>query len=272
MSRKGGTVLATRKMNNNLENTSDVVRREILTHYLLKHEHLLPLLGVFRHEESFMVVTPFVSNRYSKHSFAHPNASSLHFMKNAALSGRENLPIVLVKILLGAVKGVAYMHGRDPEVIHGDIHPGNILVNENEDAIVCDFGLTRIRHEVTRTNTGIREGGRLRYLAPELTSVPTDKFRTTTASDIFSLGMTFFSLMTLEIPFTGHWEYDAVARINRGERPCRPQTETYVSITPTVEARLWTLVEGMWAQHLGERPTADDVSVSLRGEFNVLAL
>ena len=48
------------------------------------------------------------------------------------------------------------------------IKQGNILINGERNAVLCDFGFSCIRHEVTRTHTMIREGGRLRYLAPEL--------------------------------------------------------------------------------------------------------
>ncbi|KAF8307511.1 kinase-like protein, partial [Clavulina sp. PMI_390] len=154
----------------------------------------------------------------------------------------------------GVVEAIAYMHGRNPPVIHGDIHPENVLVDENEDAIVCDFGLSRIRHEVTRTATGLREGGRLRYLAPELTSASTNEFRTTAASDVFSMGMTIFSLITLTTPFAGRWDYDAMARINRGERPIHSAAETYFSKIPDLEACLLTLVEEMWSQNPEGRP------------------
>ena len=71
-------------------------------------------------------------------------------------------------------------------------------MNVEGQAVLCDFGLARIRHEVTRPCTSIREGGKLRYLAPELLSGP-ESFRTTAESDIYSLAMTFFQLGDLSL-------------------------------------------------------------------------
>lgn len=79
----------------------------------------------------------------------------------------------------------------------------NILIDANGRAVVCDFGLSRILHEVTRSRTRIQEGGHLRFLAPELSAGEDEKFRTTTASDVYSLGMALFELLTLEPPFSG---------------------------------------------------------------------
>lgn len=42
--------------------------------------------------------------------------------------------------------------------------------------IICDFGLSRIRHEVTRTRTMIHEGGRTRFLVPELSAEQQTRF------------------------------------------------------------------------------------------------
>ena len=61
--------------------------------------------------------------------------------------------------VLGASRGLDYLHSCVPHIVHGDIRGANILVNDSGGAVLCDFGLARIRHEVTRTNTGIIEGG-----------------------------------------------------------------------------------------------------------------
>ncbi|KAF8307519.1 kinase-like protein [Clavulina sp. PMI_390] len=146
------------------------------------------------------------------------------------------------------------MHGRSPPVIHGDLHPENLLVNEDGETLICDFGLSRIHHEVTRTATHIQEGGHRRYIAPELASSPDDRFRTSKASDIYSLGLTFYSLVTLNIPFQDYWDFDAMSRIRQGERPPRP-TASSLSASPNVEALLWNLIEDMWAHNPASRPS-----------------
>ena len=96
------------------------------------------------------------------------------------------------------------------------------MIDASGNALLCDFGLSRIRHEVTRTHTIIREGGRKRFLAPELLA-GAEKFRTSSASDIFSLSMIFWNAWTRKLPFAELTnELRAEAAIRNGERPNRP--------------------------------------------------
>ena len=169
------------------------------------------------------------------------------------------------------------MHRRSPPVIHGDLHPvclripdcpimdidmiscyqGNVLVTAAGEALLCDFGLSRIHHDVTRTATNILEGGHRHYIAPELTSSASETFRTTKSSDIYSLGMTFYSLVTLEIPFGNLPGYDAMHQIKNGHRPGHP-TVTNLSADLRIEATVWSLIEEMWVHTPDTRPTATD--------------
>ena len=88
-------------------------------------------------------------------------------------------------------------------------------------ALVCDFGFSRIRHEVSRTNTIIRQGGRPRFVAPEL-SMGHEKIRGTEASDVYSLAMTIFTLATGVTPLNDIGNVFAVVRAaEEGTRPPR---------------------------------------------------
>lgn len=53
--------------------------------------------------------------------------------------------VLRVNIALDTAKGMLYLHSRDPPIIHRDIKSLNILVNKDWKAVVCDFGLTRIK-------------------------------------------------------------------------------------------------------------------------------
>ncbi|KAF8310011.1 kinase-like protein [Clavulina sp. PMI_390] len=235
--------------------------REALTHYLLSHGNILRLHGVFFHRGSFMTLLPLVENQYSSRSCISspsPSASSLHFLRSVHEEERGDLTSVTLKILHGATAGIEYMHGRDPPVIHGDIHPENVLVTATGEAMLCDFGLSRIHHDVTRTATNILEGGHRRYVAPELVNSASERFRTTKSSDIYSLGMTFYSLITLDVPFQNLRDYDAMHQINNGRRPGRPKTSTILADS-RIQAAIWVLIKEMWAHKPATRPTAADV-------------
>ena len=93
---------------------------------------------------------------------------------------------------------------------------GNVLIDSSKKPLICDFGLSRICHEVTRANSLIHEGGMQRFLAPELLDGP-EKFRTSEASDVFSLSMTFYHIWARQRPFAGSNERLAANAICRGE-------------------------------------------------------
>lgn len=117
-----------------------------------------------------------------------------------------------------------------------------------------------MRYDETRTFTTIREGGRLRFLAPEL-SAGSPRFRTTPSSDVYSLAMSFVVLVTLALPFKNYErDFDAVHAAERGIRPGKPDA---MILPPAVGDLLWALIERMWNQEPLERPSASEVKQSL---------
>jgi serine/threonine protein kinase len=173
-----------------------------------------------------------------------------------------------------------YLHSRDPPVIHGDLHgvcvrhlkqdektdmsaqQKNVLVDDNGHARLCDFGLTRLKYEMTsKPITDVPPGGALRYLAPELSAGPSI-FRTTQATDIYSFSMTMFQLGTLSEPFHEKSSLAAAIAAQKGERPEMPSSLWGL---PDIATRaLWVLLESMWAHDPAERVLAGKVSTRLR--------
>lgn len=130
-------------------------------------------------------------------------------------------------------------------------------MNDAGEAVLCDFGFSRVRHEVTRTRTAIREGGVARYLAPELSSGP-EKFRTERSSDIYSMGMAFLAIATQSIPFGDYPEHAAIAAAQRGERPS--PLSSLVNLPEDCMEELWILMKEMWDHDPKRRPDAPEVA------------
>ena len=153
--------------------------------------------------------------------------------------------------------------------LHLQTLKNNIVVDEGGNALICDFGFSRIRHDVTRTHSKIREGGRARFLAPELLDGP-QEFRTTTSSDVYSLLLTFFNLVTLETPFSQYArDLAAAAASQRGERPLKPDNPHFFTLD--IFNSLWELLEDMWAHDPLTRPNAEWVSDRLQEILGPLA-
>ena len=94
-------------------------------------------------------------------------------------------------VLLQAAQGLAYLHSQDPQIIHGDIKPANILISGNGQAKICDLGLSKIKLQTTQTLTTTIGAGRGTpiYMAPEqLLSNKTSS----SYSDIYAFGATMY--------------------------------------------------------------------------------
>ena len=95
-------------------------------------------------------------------------------------------------------------------------------------------------------------------MAPELSKQSsTKRFRTSEASDVFSLAMTFFYASSGQSPFPHKRDWEVTQLFEAGERPKR--SRLVVDLPPAAERILWNLIEDMWAQEKAERPSSDKV-------------
>lgn len=101
------------------------------------------------------------------------------------------------KIAIGSARGLAYLHEDcHPRIIHQDIKSSNILLDNNFEARVSDFGLAKLARD-TYTHGTTRVMGKLGYLAPEYVS----SGKLTERSDVYSFGVLLLELVTGRRPF-----------------------------------------------------------------------
>jgi len=105
-----------------------------------------------------------------------------------------------LKLMLDIAHGLEYAHTK---VVHRDLKPENILLDKDQNLLICDFGLAKYIDSKTRTHT-FKGFGTLPYMSPECWMFDSN----TPLMDIYSLGILFYELVTLKMPFTGNSEHE----------------------------------------------------------------
>ncbi|KAF7825489.1 putative inactive leucine-rich repeat receptor-like protein kinase IMK2 [Senna tora] len=99
-----------------------------------------------------------------------------------------------MRIALGVTRGLCYLHTQE-NIVHGNLTSSNILLDEQTNAHITDFGLSRLMTTSANTNI-IATAGSLGYNAPELTKTK----KPSTKTDAYSLGVIILELLTGKPP------------------------------------------------------------------------
>jgi serine/threonine-protein kinase len=114
------------------------------------------------------------------------------------IARRGALPVdEALEIAIAIARGLAFAHKH--ELVHRDVKPQNVLLNGDGEPKVTDFGIARsldVKQGVTQTGTVL---GTSNYIAPEQASGD----RVSSQSDVYSLGVVLFELLTGGVPFDG---------------------------------------------------------------------
>jgi serine/threonine protein kinase len=159
-------------------------RREAEAVASLDHPNILPIHEISENEEGL----PYFSMKYA-------TGGSL---RTAAPALRKD-PRKCVRLIAKVARAIAYAHGKG--VLHRDLQPGNILLDENGEPMVSDFGLAKWLDQTSDLTRTLETLGTPGYIAPEQAECPADKL--TCTADIYSLGAILFYLLTGRPPFVG---------------------------------------------------------------------
>ncbi len=159
-------------------------RREAEAAASLDHPNVLPIYEVSESEDGL----PFFSMKFA-------TGGSL---QNAAPSLSHD-PRKCVQLMAKVARALEYAHSRG--VLHRDLKPGNILLDDRGEPLVSDFGLAKwldANKDITKSLTAIGTAG---YIAPEQAEGTAADL--TPAADVYSLGAILFGLLTGRPPFLG---------------------------------------------------------------------
>jgi len=157
----------------------------------------------------------------------------------------------IVDLLVQVCRALAYMHSR--EVVHFDLKPGNVLVTDDGQVKVLDFGLAGAR---ARAGSG-RAFGTPSYMAPELAMGGDVDHR----ADLYCLGIMAYQLLTGRLPFEG----DSVVTL--AFHHCYTDLEFDEENLAALPVWLRAVVERLCAKEPADRfRTANDVIVAISRE------
>lgn len=168
---------------------------------------------------------------------------------------RDNgmLPVdQVLDIVAQVAAGLAYAH--EHEIVHRDIKPSNIMVIRDGHVKITDFGIARMASSAVRTQTGMVLGSP-KYMSPEQVLGKTLDQR----SDIFSLGVMLYEMLTGESPFMGE-NVNAIMFQTLNTVPVAPG-----KLNPRVPDMLNFIVAKALAKELDDRyQNAKDFATDLR--------
>ena len=162
------------------EGADERFKREARTAASISHPNIIPIYAVKDHDDLMYFVMQFVGGR----------------ALNSVIDETGPMPIPMIETILVQV-GEALDFGHRHGVVHRDVKPGNILLDEEGRAVVTDFGIAKVSVDQSITRTGGVVGTPL-YMSPEQCGGEP----VTGSSDQYSLGLMAYEMLTGKTPFS----------------------------------------------------------------------
>jgi serine/threonine-protein kinase len=174
-------------------------KREAINQANLNHQNIITVYGIVQDRENLGIVMEYVQGKTVE----------------ALINEYRKLSLIdSLFILRQTLAGISFAHNKG--YIHRDIKPSNIILNNDGIVKIMDFGISKSVNEISSlTQTGAKIGTVL-YMSPE--QVNADEI--TLHTDIYSLGVTLFEMLTGIPPFNFKSEYEVMdAHLNKNIPP-----------------------------------------------------
>lgn len=222
------------------EKLENALRRELMVWLKLsKSPYIVPLLGVAKFDSPLSALVS---------EWMPDGTLSQYLGKHAATL----TPSARVELAKSVADGVNYLCSEN--VVHGDLHPGNVLIDGSGNPRLTDFGLATVvgDQELQWTTTTAACNFNSRWRAPEVIGIEYDKpERPTFKSDIYSLGSVIFFIISGDIPWKEKKSSDQISiELSKKATPTRSES---------IPNGLWNLIQKCWSWEPEQRPEAEKV-------------
>jgi serine/threonine protein kinase len=192
----------------------------------LSHPGIVQIFDLGRIDRSYYIAMEHVHGR------------DLRSIQKRARERGLKIPLDLAALIVSRVcSALEYAHrkkddrGRAMKIVHRDISPQNILISFEGEVKLTDFGIAKAATKATHTDAGALRG-KLLYMSPEQAwGKPMDR-----RSDLFSLGIVFYEMLTDQKPFLASSEMSILEMV----RQCRVTPPS--SLNPRIPERLAKVV------------------------------
>lgn len=163
-----------------------------------------------------------------------------------ALAGNITDERTAWKFLHDVASGLAFLHSLETPIIHQDIKPENILIDDHGNFLITDFGISRkMRSTLRKQSKRVSTSGAIAYMGPERFLKDPMAVK---ASDIWSLGVSIYEIVTGELPFCGQ----GGGMLNAGAE------------VPDIDTSRWShnlnaVMRDCLAKDTWDRPTAEQI-------------
>jgi serine/threonine-protein kinase len=181
--------VAIKVLRSDIANQPEVIERfrtEAAMLAKLNHPNIATVHAFFREEDDFFMVMELLSGETL--------AGVIY--RSGAMTWEQAMPL-FVQVL----DGIAHAHRQG--IIHRDLKPGNIMLTDAGVVKIMDFGIARMMGTERMTRDG-RLIGTLEYMSPE----QIQRQEADARSDIYSLGVVLYEMLTGRLPFTGTSDYE----------------------------------------------------------------
>jgi serine/threonine protein kinase len=203
----------------------------------LSHPNIVQIYDLGKADSSFYIAMEYVSGRNVQHIIAKQQQRG------------EMVPVEHVcRVVAGVCDGLHYAHSRKDydgtplNIVHRDISPPNIMLSQNGEVKVVDFGLAKANSQVEITDQGVVKG-KFAYLSPEAASGLAIDLRT----DVFALGILLWEM------FTGRRLFYADTPLQTVELVRRARIPSITAQNTSVEPELEQIVRKALARDMDER-------------------